>query len=156
MGKGEKHKKTGSGVVREEAVREYGPRRLSSKRHVATVQVIEQISKGLPFSEIEHLRAEIDEPLESLAHQLSISRSTLQRRRAERRLSPQESDRVMRFWKLIRQAVKLFGSIDRARAWLKHPQFGLGGAVPLDFAKTEIGAREVEDLLGRIEFSVYS
>ena len=62
----------------------------------------------------------------------------------------------MRFWKLIRQAVKLFGSIDRARAWLKHPQFGLAGAVPLDFAKTEIGAREVEDLLGRIEFSVYS
>jgi uncharacterized protein (DUF2384 family) len=28
--------------------------------------------------------------------------------------------------------------------------------VPLDYAETEIGAREVEDLLGRIEYGVYS
>jgi uncharacterized protein (DUF2384 family) len=39
---------------------------------------------------------------------------------------------------------------------LTHKQPGLGGAVPLDFAKTEIGAREVENLLGRIEYGVYS
>ena len=30
------------------------------------------------------------------------------------------------------------------------------GAVPLDYAETEIGAREVDNLLGRIEYSVYS
>jgi len=28
--------------------------------------------------------------------------------------------------------------------------------VPLEFAKSEIGAREVENLLGRIEYAVYS
>jgi len=118
--------------------------------------MIERVSKGLPFGELEHLRSEIDEPFESLARQLSISRSTLQRRRAERRLSPQESDRVMRLWRLLRQAADLFGDTAKARAWLKHPQYGLGGAVPLDYATTEVGAREVEDLLGRIEYSVYS
>ena len=36
------------------------------------------------------------------------------------------------------------------------PQVGLGGAVPLDYAETELGAREVEDLLSRIEYGVYS
>jgi len=43
-----------------------------------------------------------------------------------------------------------------ARRWLSSPQRGLGGAVPLDYAETEIGAREVEDLLGRIEYGVYA
>jgi uncharacterized protein (DUF2384 family) len=39
---------------------------------------------------------------------------------------------------------------------LRSPQIGLGGAVPLAYAETELGAREVEDLLGRIEYGVYS
>jgi putative toxin-antitoxin system antitoxin component (TIGR02293 family) len=80
----------------------------------------------------------------------------LQRRKTERRLSPQESDRVMRFWRLTQQAAKVFGDMARGRQWLKFPQRGLGGAVPLDYASTEVGAREIESLLGRIEYSVYS
>jgi putative toxin-antitoxin system antitoxin component (TIGR02293 family) len=119
-------------------------------------EAIAHVAKGLAFNELEALRTEIDEPLESLAHHLSISRSTLQRRRIERRLSTHESDRVMRFWRLVRQAADLFGDIEKARAWLKHPQYGLGGAIPLDYARTEIGAREVENLLGRIDYGVYS
>src|SRR5206468_8275267 len=54
------------------------------------------------------------------------------------------------------QATKLFGGVEKARAWLKHPQYGLGGVVPLDYATTETGAREVENLLGRVEYSAYS
>ena len=50
----------------------------------------------------------------------------------------------------------LFGSVERGRAWLKFPQRGLGGAVPLDYAQTEVGALEVERLLGRIQYSVYT
>ena len=158
MSKRPARKKLGETVVRERPTHEYGAKGLAllTKKHVAPAKVIEQINRGLPFSELEHLRTEIDEPFQSLARQLSISRSTLQRRKAERRLSPQESDRVMRYWKILRQAVDLFGTIDRARAWLKYPQFGLGGAVPLEYARTEIGAREVEALLGRIDYSVYS
>jgi putative toxin-antitoxin system antitoxin component (TIGR02293 family) len=95
-------------------------------------------------------------PFEQLAAKLSISRSTLQRRKAAGRLSPDESDKVLRFSRLLRQAADLFGDIDKGRAWLKHPQYGLGGAVPLDYAETEIGAREVENLLGRMKYGVYS
>ncbi len=145
-------------VVREHPTRAYGSKgaALLARKHVEPAEAIARISKGLPFSELEHLRHDIDEPLESLARQLSISRSTLQRRKAERRLSPQESDRVMRFWRILQHATKVFGGVERARQWLKFPQFGLGGAVPPEFAKTEVGAREVDDLLGRIDYSVYS
>ncbi len=49
-----------------------------------------------------------------------------------------------------------FGGIEAARQWLKSPQRGLGGVIPLDYAQTETGAREVENLLGRIDYGVYS
>ena len=119
-------------------------------------ELIRRIQKGLPFSDLKVLQDSIDMPFEQLAAKLAISRSTLQRRKAAGRLSPTESDKVIRFSRLLRQATDLFGDTEKARAWLKHPQYGLGGAVPLDYAETEIGAREVENLLGRMKYGVYS
>src|SRR3989440_9621271 len=119
-------------------------------------ELIRRIQKGLPFSDLKVLQDSIDMPFEQLAAKLSISRSTLQRRKAAGRLSPDESDRVMRYSRLLHQATDFFGDIEKARAWLKHPQYGLGGAVPLDYATTETGAREVENLLGRMKYGVYS
>ena len=118
--------------------------------------VIRRIQKGFPFRELEALQTTIDIPLEQLARKLSISRSTLQRRKNTGRLSADESDKVTRFSRLLEHAAKIFGSTENARAWLKHPQRGLGGAIPLDYAETEVGAREVEKLLGRIDYGVYS
>ena len=119
-------------------------------------ELIHRIQKGLRFSELETLQNSIDLPFEQLAAKLSISRSTLQRRKAAGRLSPDESDKVMRLSRLLEHATNVFGDIEKARAWLKFPQRGLGGAVPLDYAETEVGAREVDNLLGRIEYSVYT
>src|SRR6202521_5225432 len=87
--------------------------------------VIRRIQKGFPFRELQMLQNTIDMPLEQLAAKLLISRSTLQRRKAAGRLSPDESDKVVRFSRLLTQATDLFGNIDKARAWLKHPQRGL-------------------------------
>jgi putative toxin-antitoxin system antitoxin component (TIGR02293 family) len=119
-------------------------------------ELIRQIQKGLRFSELETLQNSIGMPFEQLAAKLCISRSTLQRRKAAGRLSPDESDKVMRFLRLLEHATNVFGDVDKARAWLKFPQRGLGGAVPLDYAETEVGAREVDNLLGRIDYGVYS
>jgi putative toxin-antitoxin system antitoxin component (TIGR02293 family) len=119
-------------------------------------ELIRKIQKGLRFSELETLQNSIDLPFEQLAAKLAISRSTLQRRKATGRLSPDESDKVIRYSRLVQQAADFFSDIGKARAWLKHPQYGLGGAVPLDYARTEAGAREVENLLGRMKYGVYS
>ena len=133
---------------------------LEKKTYIAKAkhptELIRKIQKGLRFSELETLQNSIDLPFEQLAAKLCISRSTLQRRKIAGRLSSDESDKVIRFSRLLRHATKVFGDVKRAREWLKHPQLGLGGAVPLDYAGTETGAREVENLLGRIEYSVYT
>src|SRR6266545_7997986 len=133
---------------------------LEKKTHVTKArhltELIRQIQKGLRFSELETLQNSIVLLFEQLAAKLSISRSTLQRRKAAGRLSPDESDKVMRFSRLLEHATNVFGDIEKARAWLKFPQHGLGGAVPLDYAETEVGAREVDNLLGQIDYGVYS
>jgi putative toxin-antitoxin system antitoxin component (TIGR02293 family) len=119
-------------------------------------QVIEIVSKGLPFQELETLRSSLGLSLERLAPKIGLSKATLNRRRLVGRLGVAESDKAVRFARLLGQAVNVFEGEEAARDWLTRPQVGLGGAVPLDYADTEVGAREVERLLGRIEYGVYS
>ncbi|MBI2950416.1 MAG: DUF2384 domain-containing protein [Verrucomicrobia bacterium] len=121
-----------------------------------TSKLIKVLHAGLPVRELDELQASLDVPMEKLASKLGISKATLHRRKAEGRLDREESDRVVRFARLMGKAVVVLETENNARRWLSSPQFGLGGAVPLDYAETEVGAREVEDLLGRIEFGVYS
>jgi|SRR5579859_8183162 len=119
-------------------------------------KIIETIQNGLSVRELAVLQARLGVPMDRLAPKLGISRATLHRRIAEGRLGLEASDRVVRFARLMGKAVEVFETVDNARRWLTSTQVGLGGAVPLDYAETEVGAREVEDLLGRIEYGVYS
>ena len=55
------------------------------------------------------------------------------------------------------RALELFeGDSQAAERWLSSPRAALGGATPLELAKTEAGAREVEALIGRLEHGVFS
>jgi putative toxin-antitoxin system antitoxin component (TIGR02293 family) len=131
-------------------------RKTASPKRIHPTHLIRRIQKGLPFAELEALRKGLDLPLDRLAGKLSISRATLHRRKSAGRLSPEESDKLIRFSHLLDHAATVFGNLERGRAWLKYPQYGLGGAVPLDYAETEIGAREVDNLLGQIDYGVYT
>ena len=128
----------------------------AEKSNPSPAQVIRGVQAGLDFAELEALREQLDLPLDRLAGQLGLARATLHRRKESGRLTTDESDKVVRFARLLVHSVHLFGSIENARQWLKAPQRGLGGAIPLDYAQTEAGAREVENLLGRIDYGVYS
>lgn len=116
--------------------------------------LIATIKKGLPADRIEKLKALLDMPIGDLLELLSIPSSTFSRRRRQGELTRDESERVYRMAHLLLRATDLFGSLEEARIWLKRPQYALGGVPPLDFADTEPGAREVEDLLGRIDHGI--
>jgi putative toxin-antitoxin system antitoxin component (TIGR02293 family) len=131
----------------------YGP---NTKVTLPVGKLVEKLRIGLPVTELNDLQATLAVPMEKLGPMLGISKATYHRRKAEGKLDQAESDRVVRFARLMGKAVEVLESEEDARQWLTAPQFGLGGAVPLEYAETEVGAREVENLLGRIEYGVYS
>jgi putative toxin-antitoxin system antitoxin component (TIGR02293 family) len=92
-----------------------------------------------------------------MARKIGISVATLSRRRQHREpLDPAHGDRIMRYARLYWLAVELHdGDATTARAWLRRPAVALKGRLPVDFAESETGAREVEYLIGRIEHGVY-
>lgn len=116
-----------------------------------------QVARGLPYAAIEAFQLHTGLSARALAEWTLISDRTLARRREQRRLEPDESDRLVRVSRVFGRALDLFeGNTASARGWLTRKQPGLGGATPLDISRTDVGAREVEDLIGRVEHGISS
>ena len=127
-------------------------------RPLRSRELAARVKEGLPIAELDELRMLLGLTMESLASRVGVSIATLSRRRRRgSRLDSTHSDRVLRFARLFRLATELHeGDEEAARLWLRKPARVLDGETPLDHAETEIGAREVENLIGRLEHSVYT
>jgi putative toxin-antitoxin system antitoxin component (TIGR02293 family) len=121
------------------------------------LHVIETIKGGLPYKSIDTFHKSTGLPVQAIAEAVQIPPRTLIRRKAQGKLQPDESERLLRISTVFEKAVELFeGDRPAAMQWLRTPQPALGNATPFEFSKTEIGAREVEDVIGRLEHGVYT
>jgi putative toxin-antitoxin system antitoxin component (TIGR02293 family) len=118
--------------------------------------MVQVIKDGLPVRSFEELQSDIDVSTEKLTEVVNIPSRTLARRKKEGKLQQYESERLLRIGLLFERAKEVLGGTEQARTWFKSPKKALGGKTPLDYADTEPGAREVENLLGRIEHGVFS
>jgi putative toxin-antitoxin system antitoxin component (TIGR02293 family) len=125
-------------------------------REPEAVYQISRVRQGLPFEEFAALRQMLGINEERLAALLEMSRATLHRRKKSGHLERPESDRLLRFARLWARATHALGGVENARSWLLEPAIAFQGECPLDFADTELGAREVEAVLGRLEHGVFS
>ena len=114
------------------------------------------ISDGLPHGVVQRVKGLLDLSDRELAAAMGVSAKTVSRLRknSSARVNPVAGDRLYRMARLYALAREVTGGEDAARQWLRSPQFGLQGQTPLELMLTEAGAREVEELLGRIEHGV--
>ena len=122
-----------------------------------TAKVLQKIEKGFPYDAVVRLHKASGLSVGSIAQLVRIPQRTLMRRKANGRLRPEESERLLRVSGVFEKALELFeGDADRARQWLTTPKKELDNVPPLQLARTEIGARDVEDLIGRLEHGVFT
>ncbi len=96
-------------------------------------------------------------PEKELAEIIRVPQTTLSKRKSRGYFSPTESERLYRIFRLVKKAVEVFdNNPEYAQTWLKSEALGLDGSIPLEFAKTEIGAKEVENLLIRIDEGIFA
>jgi len=85
-----------------------------------------------------------------------IPARTLQHRRSRReKLTIEESDRVLRVIRVLSLAETVYGSRERALAWLRKPHARLDGRTPLSLLHTDTGSRIVEELLIQIDEGMF-
>jgi len=112
----------------------------------------EAIREGFRPAVVEQLMRISGLTLKELAVALDLSPRSLQRRRHSGRLARYESDRLYRLARIVALADEFLGDHEKAVRWLKRPNRALGGLPPLAAIDTELGARQVENVLGRIAY----
>ena len=120
-------------------------------------ELVRRVQAGFGFSALVRFQKTSGFPLATIAQLLQIPPRTLARRKAIGRLAPQESERLLRIAHVFAKAVDLFeGDVAEARNWFSRPKRALDYESPISFAKTELGAREVEELIDRLEYGIFS
>jgi putative toxin-antitoxin system antitoxin component (TIGR02293 family) len=109
------------------------------------------VSQGLPKAALLRVIAFIYDKNASqrsrLAHRI-VPEATLRRRR---RLTRAESERTERLARVVAMAEDVLGDPEDTRAFLTTPHPGLGGRPPVEAVTTELGARQIEEILHRVE-----
>lgn len=124
-------------------------------RPQSSFALLARVARGLEIGAFERLREVVGLPAAELLAVLGIPERTFARRRKSGRFDAEESDRLLRLARVFGHALELFdGDAATAREWLSESASALGGAVPFELVSTELGAREVDALLGRIEQGV--
>ena len=90
-------------------------------------------------------------------YMLVVPRRTLAHRKERQgTLSPEQSDRLARLVRVFARAEEALGERAKATRWMRKANRTLGGKRPIDLLESDVGARMVERILGRIEYGVYS
>ena len=126
-------------------------------RSFDTPGLVKRLEDGISYAAFERLRSSLGLTARDLAGLIQIHPRTLARRKGLGKLRPDESDRLVRVARVFGRAIDLFeGDALAARRWLAKANAALEGVSPFEMVTSEVGAREVDDLIGRLEHGVFS
>lgn len=128
----------------------------AGRRIQTALDVHRLLDAGLEGAAIHRLAAYYGLSNEDMMRLLGVKRRTLQRREKQAHLPRGETDRLWRAAVILSEATAILGSRAKASSWLHRENRALGGARPLDMIATEAGYEEVRNVLGRIEWGVWS
>ena len=119
-------------------------------------KMMERVRAGLPYKALDSVAKTLELSPAEVSRLFSIPQRTLMRRKASRRLASDESDRVLRVARVVAHAIDTLEGREAAVGWIKSPNPALGRKTPLSMLDTDVGTREVERILGRIDHGVFS
>lgn len=127
--------------------------------HVTELQDLDLISlskSGLATKEVSALAERLELPVKEMVRLLTLSQRTFHRRNPDERLDQVASERLLLLAQLADHGYDVFDDQGKFNRWLRRPLRILGDQRPLDILDTSQGIRLIDNLLGRIEYGVYS
>jgi putative toxin-antitoxin system antitoxin component (TIGR02293 family) len=114
----------------------------------------EAVEKGMPLDSLDLLR---ESGLTFTEMGAVIPHRTLKHRKAKgENLTTEETERVLRFAKVLAFAERVFGSREKSLLWLRGKDDRLGDRTALSLLKTEAGGKLVESMLWQISEGMFT
>lgn len=121
---------------------------------MTVVERIAQVKQGVPYARFRNLAERLEVSEERLRGVLGFAAATLHRRKNSGRFTLDESNRLYWLESLLDTAEQVLEDPDEVREFMTTGNLALGGAVPLDYARTAPGLEAVQRLLWQLDHGV--
>jgi len=138
----------------EEVVAVLGGAKVVGRNARSSQDLVERVREGLPFAALSAVMEQYGIARDVLCDLLRLSPRNFLRRKDQKRLSPDESDRLYRLARVLAHANRVFEDPDESADWIQTPNVSLGKQQPLTLLDTDIGVQQVDQVLGRIEHGI--
>jgi putative toxin-antitoxin system antitoxin component (TIGR02293 family) len=131
-----------------------GGARVLGKAVTSLLELNDAVEQGLPKATLRIVVQRVFPDASgqrAMMHRI-VPEATYKRRRD--RLSPAESERTERFARVVAIAEDVWQDREQARRFLTTPHPEIGGKTPIEAALTELGARQVEEVMARIVYGL--
>lgn len=129
---------------------------LTSSHRLSALQLIDQSRQGLVGKEAGQIASLLAISDKEMARLLNQSVATFHRQAKAGRLDAATSERLLLLSQLGTYGASVFQDQAKFTRWLRRPLRLLGERSPLDLLDSLTGIQLVDDILGRIEYGVFS
>ncbi len=117
---------------------------------------IDAIKSGISKEELEALKEQSGLDYDMLAIVLNVAKATLHNKKGKAKFDQYISERIFLLADIYSYGYTVFQKKDAFNHWMKIPNRAIGNVTPLSLSETLYGMEEVKNLIGRIDYGVYS
>lgn len=117
---------------------------------------MKKLQDGLSKADLEKLKFRTELDYDKLSKALSVTRATLINKKGVQKYSYAVGERILGLADIYSYGYKVFEDESKFKNWMFRPNQALGGRIPYDLIDNQFGREEVKNLIGRIEYGVYS
>jgi putative toxin-antitoxin system antitoxin component (TIGR02293 family) len=150
------HGRKGTTVVKRESSLLLKPDASKSESQMTSMEKMEATRAGISKAELEQLKEKASLDYDQLAQLLNVSRATLINKKGQERFSSSLSERIMSLADIYSYGYDVFGDAQQFNTWIFQPIQALGGKPPYALLDNQYGREEVRNIIGRIDYGVYS
>ncbi len=124
--------------------------------HMTPLEKMGMVRLGITKQDLEKLKKKTELDYDRLAKALSVARATLINKKEKEKFSPDLSEKIVGLADIYSYGYEVFEEETRFNQWMFKPNIALGGLLPFDLIDNQFGREEVKNLIGRIDYGVYS
>ncbi|MFT4152275.1 antitoxin Xre/MbcA/ParS toxin-binding domain-containing protein [Parafilimonas sp.] len=114
------------------------------------------VENGISKEDLQKLKEKTSMDYDKLARALSVTRATLINKKKQEKFNAGLSERIFGLADIYSYGYDVFENEERFNTWMFRPNQALGGKTPFELIGSQFGRDEVKNVIGRIEYGVYS
>lgn len=126
------------------------------ENRMTSFEKMNAVKLGISKKDLENLKAKTRLDYDKLANALSVTRATLINKKKQEKFNAALSERILSLADIYSYGYEVFEDEDRFNKWMFRPNQALGGKLPYEFIDNQFGREEIKNLIGRIDYGVYS